>query len=95
MQRGRESQASSQPGPTFLGMTDETQSIHGDNQAHMLAAADLLAGSGERSADRIHAATRAARVVAADETAWPACWRQARHAVELCQRAAEIAARRW
>jgi hypothetical protein len=75
-------------------MTDETQSIRRDDQAHMLAAAELLARSSEPGADRIHAATRAAPI-AADETTWPACWRQALHAVELCRQAAEMTARRW
>jgi len=49
---------------------------------------------GEPGADRFHNATRAAPILAADETAWPECWRQAVHAVELCRRAAETAARR-
>jgi hypothetical protein len=45
------------------------------------------------SADRIHP-RRAAFVVTADDIAWPAGLREALYAVELCQRAAEIAARR-
>ena len=57
-------------------------------------ATELLRELGEPAADQMHAAPRAAPVLAADEIAWPACWRQAVHAVELCQRAAEMAARR-
>jgi hypothetical protein len=45
-------------------------------------------------ADRIHTRRAAAFVVTADDIAWPAGLREAFYAVELCQRAAEIAARR-
>jgi hypothetical protein len=45
---------------------------------------------GQPRADRTGAPARAARVAAADEAAW----RQAVHAEELCQRVAELAARR-
>jgi hypothetical protein len=98
-------------------MTDKTQSIHRDDQVHMLAAAawrdgtgvtelmpsvdvtaryatELLRDSGDPGADRFLDATRVARLLAADETAWPGYWRQAMGAVALCRRAAEIAARR-
>ncbi len=57
-------------------------------------AGELLRELGELATDQLHAAPRAASVLAADEMAWSARWRQAVHAVELCQRAAEIAARR-
>jgi hypothetical protein len=52
--------------------------------------AELLGELGLPRADRTGTAGRAARGAAAEEIAW----RQALHAVELCQRVAELAARR-
>ena len=52
--------------------------------------AELLREAGEPGADLMDAKVRAACIDAADETAW----HQALRAVELCQRAAELAARR-
>lgn len=98
-------------------MTDEIQSIHGNDQVQMLAAAawrdgtgiaelmasvdataryatELLRGCDDPGADRFLDSSRVARLLAADETAWPGYWRQAMGAVALCRRAAEIAARR-
>jgi hypothetical protein len=89
-------------------MTDEPALIRYNEQAHVAAAAapmtprqpvpgdsvELLREVGAQSAAGIHAATPAAHLNAEDRTAWPACWRQALHAVELCRRAAELAARR-
>ena len=49
-----------------------------------------LLGPGLLRADRTDTSARAACIAAADETAW----RRALHAVELCQRVAELAARR-
>jgi hypothetical protein len=53
-------------------------------------AADLLGEFGG-SPDRALAAARAVAVQAADSVGYPMLWRQAALAVELCQRAAEIA----
>ncbi len=58
------------------------------------SAAELLRELGGYGIDRRRAEARAARTLADDEIAMPARWRQAWHAVELCRRAAEIAARR-
>jgi len=60
--------------------------------ADKAAAAGLagLLGPGLPRADRTDTPARAACIAAADETAW----RRARHAVELCQQVAELAARR-
>ena len=49
-----------------------------------------LLGIGQPRADRPDIPARAACSTAADETAWRRAW----HAVELCQRVAELAARR-
>ena len=57
----------------------------------MRGAASLL---GDLSADRFLGVVRARRLDAGDEVVWPALCRQALHAVALCRRAAEIAARR-
>lgn len=57
-------------------------------------ATKLLGELCEPAVDQMHAAARAACILGADEIAWPERWGQATHAVELCQRAAEIAARR-
>ena len=68
-------------------MTDETWAVRGDH------AKELLRSLGElgREAD---VAARAAAAPASDEIVWPTYWRQALNAVSLCQRAAEVAARR-
>lgn len=71
-------------------MTDEAQSIRYDYRAHV----ELLREAGELSADRFLDVVRVARLEAGDEAVWNALWRQALHAVALCRRAAEIAARR-
>jgi hypothetical protein len=71
-------------------MSDETQSIGHNYQAHI----ELLREVGDLSADRFFDVVRAARLDAGDEAVWPALLRQALHAVALCRRAAEIAARR-
>jgi prevent-host-death family protein len=42
--------------------------------------------------DRFLAAARAATIAAADEVGWPGRWRPAMRAVELCRRAADLAA---
>jgi hypothetical protein len=52
--------------------------------------AELLPEPGQPRADRTDTALRAACVAGADEAAW----RRALHVVELCQRVAELAARR-
>jgi hypothetical protein len=52
--------------------------------------AEPLRELGQSRADLTDPAARAARVAAADEAAW----RRALHVVELCQRVAELAARR-
>jgi len=52
--------------------------------------AELLGELGPPRADRTGPAGRAALAAAAEEIAW----RQALHAVELCRRVAELAARR-
>lgn len=49
-----------------------------------------LLGLGQPRADRADIPARAACITVADETAWRRAW----HAVELCQRVAELAARR-
>jgi hypothetical protein len=63
---------------------DETLLIRHNDEARMLAVASLL---------RLDT-PGAAELLTPNEIVWPACWRQAVHAVELCQRAAEFAARR-
>ena len=52
--------------------------------------AELLPELGQPRADRTDPSARAARIAAADEAAW----RRALQVVELCQRVAELAARR-
>jgi hypothetical protein len=59
-----------------------------------VTARELLREVGDLGADRVLDVLRAARLDAGDEAVWPALWRQALHAVSLCRRAAEIAARR-
>jgi hypothetical protein len=88
-------------------MTDETESIRynypswrdragtGEPTASgYLTARELLREVGDLSADRFLGVVRARRLDAGDEVVWPALCRQALHAVALCRRAAEIAARR-
>jgi hypothetical protein len=66
-------------------MNGETLTIrHGDRWA------ELLGGPGDPDADRWGTAPGAPGGASADEAAW----RQAWHAVELCRRVAELAARR-
>jgi hypothetical protein len=65
-------------------MYDETLLTRHNDEAHLLAVAALL---------RLDT-PGAAELPTPNEIVWPACWRQAEHAVELCQRAAEFAARR-
>lgn len=55
---------------------------------------DLLRELSEAAADRLHAARRTACSLAVDETTRPARRREAMRALELCLRAAELAARR-
>jgi hypothetical protein len=52
--------------------------------------AELLRGLGQPRADRPGPAVRAARITTADDAAW----RRVLQVVELCQRVAELAARR-
>jgi hypothetical protein len=59
-----------------------------------VTARELLREVGDLGADRFLNVVRAARPDADDEAVWPALLRQALHAVSLCHRAAEIAARR-
>jgi hypothetical protein len=59
-----------------------------------VTARELLREVGDLSADRFLGVLRAARRDAGEEAVWPVLWRQALHAVALCHRAAEIAARR-
>jgi hypothetical protein len=66
-------------------MTDETPTIHRDGTA-TLRLSELLRDLG---AEQFEAVTRADGL-AGDELAW----RQATRVVELCRRAAELAARR-
>ena len=88
-------------------MTDETKPIWYDHPSWQdragtaeptasayLTARELLREVGDLSADRFLDVVRAARLDAGDEAVWPALWRQALHAVALCRRAAEVAARR-
>jgi len=74
----------SQPGAAPAIATDEVTAGY---------ATPLLRELGGPSAARLPAAARAAAFPASDEIVWCARWRQALHAVELCQRAAEMAAR--
>ena len=71
-------------------MSHETEPIRHNYQAHI----ELLREAGDLSTDRFLDVVRAARLDAGDEAVWPALCRQALHAVALCRRAAEIAARR-
>jgi hypothetical protein len=71
-------------------MSHENEPIRHSYQAHI----ELLREVGDFSADRFLDVVRAARLDAGDEAVWPALCRQALHAVALCRRAAEIAARR-
>jgi hypothetical protein len=71
-------------------MSHEAQSIRHNHQAHI----ELLREVGDLSADRFLDVARAAHRDASYEAVWPALLRQATHAVALCGRAAEIAARR-
>lgn len=55
--------------------------------------ADALLREFGGSADRALAAARAVAADSADETGYPMRWRHVTHAVELCQRAAEMTGR--
>jgi hypothetical protein len=71
-------------------MSDETPAIRRTGLAHKCAFVSLLRSDKPGSA-RLAAFDKAAVcLAAADETAWRRAW----HAVELCQRVAELAARR-
>jgi prevent-host-death family protein len=77
---------------TNLGIIEERNGIPGRTMAEVFEeyASDLLSEFGG-SAKRTLAAARAVAARLPDEVGYPARWRYASLAVELCQRAAEIA----
>jgi hypothetical protein len=81
----------SQGRPYAPAMTPQNLTIHATDAAHILAVASAAQAA---CAAALAEYTTPAGGPAGDDDTWPDWWRQGWHVIELCERAAELAARR-